>query len=206
MSKTPGENKVWSVITDIIDVVYAGLLWLVCSLPVITMGASSTALYYCIVKAIRRERGRVTASFFSAFKSNFRQSLVFTIIYIVYIFIWLFNSRVTVDMQGLISGLMRFMIVPALIPLPWLFAYISRFENTVGGCIKYTMYLSIKNIAVTLLLLLLLAAASLIGWMIPQLIPLLPGVACLCMSYFIEPVFKRITAEMESSGDQWYNE
>ena len=206
MSKLPGENKVWSVITDIIDVIYAGLLWLICSLPVLTIGASSCALYYSIVKCIRHERGRISASFFSAFRSNFRQSFVFTIIYLLYIAIWYFNSTVTSDMQGLFHGLMSFMIVPALIPLPWLFAYISRFENSMGNCFKFTLYLSIRNIAVTLLLLFLLALTAFIGWMIPQLIPLLPGAVCLFMSYFIEPVFKKITAEMEGSGDQWYNE
>jgi len=206
MKKTPGENRVWSALTDIIDVIYAGLLWFVCSLPVVTLGASSCALYYSVVKCIRHERGKLTASFFSAFRSNFRQCFLFTLIYLVYAGAWYMNLMTTAQMQGFLPVLMKLMIIPALIPLPWLFAYISRFANTMGGCFKYTLYLSVKNFVVTLLLLFLLAAGFAIGWLIPQLIPVLPGLGCLMMSYFIEPVFKKITAEMECSGDQWYNE
>ena len=200
------QNQVWAVIGDIVDVIYAGLLWLICSLPVFTVGASSSALYYAMVKCIRRERGKLTKSFFSAFASNFRQGTLFTLIYAAYILLWYFYCGFTAQMQGIIPGLLRFMIIPALIPLPWLFAYISRFENTFSACFKFTLYLSIKNIGATLMLLAVLLATGVIGWLIPHIIPLLPGVCCLCMSFFIEPVFKKITAGTESGGDQWYNE
>ena len=45
-----------------IDVVWAGMLWIVCSLPIITAGAASQALYYCIVKCVRRQRATLTLS------------------------------------------------------------------------------------------------------------------------------------------------
>ncbi len=200
------QNKVWATVGDIIDVIYAGLLWLLCSLPVFTIGASSCALYYTTVKCIRHERGKITRSFFSAFRSNFRQATLFTLIYLVYILLWYFYCGFTAQMQGIVPGLLRAMIIPALIPLPWLFAYLSRFENTMGICFRYTVYLSVRNAGRTLLLLLVMAAFAAIGWLIPNILPLLPGICCLCMSFFIEPVFRKITAEIESSGDQWYNE
>ena len=62
------------VLSALIDLIWAGLLWLVCSLPLFTIGASSTALYYTVVKSIRHERGRVTSCFFRSFRSNFRQA------------------------------------------------------------------------------------------------------------------------------------
>ena len=54
-----GMEKVWQLIV-------LNVLWLLCSLPVITLGASSAALYYGVVKCIRHERGRLVKSFFSS--------------------------------------------------------------------------------------------------------------------------------------------
>ncbi len=50
------------------------LLWLVCSLPIFTAGASTTALYYASLKIVRGEDSHVTAHFFKAFKENFKQA------------------------------------------------------------------------------------------------------------------------------------
>ena len=53
--------KIGAAITAVIDIVTAGLLWLLCSLPLVTIGAASTALYYSVVKCIRHERGRLVS-------------------------------------------------------------------------------------------------------------------------------------------------
>ena len=45
----------------------------------------------------------------------------------------------------------------------------------------------------------------LIVWLLPQLLPLLPGVFCLLMSFSIEPVFRTLTAE-QGGEDPWYHE
>ena len=46
------------MLTALIDIVWLGLLWLVCSLPVLTLGAASTALYYAMVKSVRHDQRR----------------------------------------------------------------------------------------------------------------------------------------------------
>ena len=51
------------------------LLWIVCSLPVITAGASTTALYYCTLKLHKDGDIRVFHDFFKSFKQNFKQSV-----------------------------------------------------------------------------------------------------------------------------------
>lgn len=99
------------------------------------------------------------------------------------------------------------MFIPMVMPLPWLFAYVSRFENTVRSTISYVYYLCVKNLWRTLALLIMLALAVAVCWVIPAVLPLLPGTVCLSMSYIIEPVFKDITGQMDDGNiDQWYNE
>ena len=43
------ESRLHQVLTAIIDILWLGLLWLLCSLPLVTLGAASTALYYSMI-------------------------------------------------------------------------------------------------------------------------------------------------------------
>ena len=59
---------------------YLNLLWLLCSLPIFTIGASTTALYYASLKIVRDEEANVGAQFFRSFRENFRQATVLWLI------------------------------------------------------------------------------------------------------------------------------
>lgn len=63
-------NPVWKFMGRIADVFFLTLLWTVCSLPVITIGASTTALYYVALKMVRNQEGYIYKSFFKSFREN----------------------------------------------------------------------------------------------------------------------------------------
>ena len=50
------------------------ILWFICSLPIFTIGASTTALYYACLKVIRDEESHAWELFFRSFKENFKQA------------------------------------------------------------------------------------------------------------------------------------
>ena len=83
------ESRLQSVVSALIDMIWAGLLWLVCSLPVLTLGAATTALYYTVVKCVRHDRGRVSRCFFSAFRANFRQATLLWLLLAGYVLVGL---------------------------------------------------------------------------------------------------------------------
>ena len=56
------------------DIVTLHFLWILYSLPIITIGASTTALYYSCMKRIRTGEGYVTQNFRKSFRQNFKQS------------------------------------------------------------------------------------------------------------------------------------
>ncbi len=70
------DNPVWNFIGKLTDLVLLTLLWAVTSLPVVTVGASSTALYYVTMKLAEDKEGSIIRSYFRAFKENFKQSTV----------------------------------------------------------------------------------------------------------------------------------
>jgi len=83
---------------------YLNILWFICSLPIFTIGAATTALYYASLKIIRNEEGNVTKTFFKAFKENFRQSTVIWLIllaiglFLAFDFYVLYNLRLNTAM------------------------------------------------------------------------------------------------------------
>ena len=60
---------------------YLNLLWFLCSIPIVTLGASTTALYYVTLKIARdEEETSLTRMFFRSFRENFRQSTILWLI------------------------------------------------------------------------------------------------------------------------------
>lgn len=209
-----GENRFNSAISGFLELLLLGLVWLAVSLPAVTLGASTTALYYTVVKVVVHERGKLLPTFFRAFKSNFRQSTVIWLILAGY------AALGAADMYALGalgcgrgSGSVLYYIsilyfVPAALTALWVFPYVSRFSVGTGAALKYVWYLLIRNFGRTLLLCLIAGGAAAVCWLIPLISPLLPGVCCFLVSSVIEPVFRAITAEKEDDGnrDKWYNE
>ena len=68
------DNPVWRFIGKLGDLILLNILWIVCSIPVFTIGASTTAVYYVTLKLVRDEGDSTIRSFFHSFKGNFRQA------------------------------------------------------------------------------------------------------------------------------------
>ena len=202
-------SRIGSLLSSLIDLIWAGMLWLFCSLPVITVGASSTALYYTVVKCVRHDRGRVSTCFFHSFRSNFRQATLIWLLCLLYIAVGIGDayafSRMGIREGHFLFYLSRLFFLPVPLLFPWLFAFLSRFENTIGGTFRYSAFLAMRHLGVTLLLAVELVALVLICWMLPIFIPVLPGPFCLLMSLHIEPVFRKMTS-VDNNDDNWYNE
>ena len=203
------ESRLHQVLTAIIDIVWLGLLWLLCSLPVLTLGAASTALYYSMVKCVRHERGRATKAFFYAFRLNFRQATLLWLLCLGALALGAVDayafSRMGVKPGELLYVLSRLLLLPVPLLFPWIFAFLSRFENTVSATLRFALYLAVRHWGKSLLLLLELAGAGLIAWLLPQIAPLLPGALCLLMSFSIEPALHALS-EGQGTAEDWYNE
>ena len=64
------DSGIMRVLSKICDIVCLNVLWLVCSLPIITIGASTTALYTVMLKLVKNEEGYIFKGFLHAFKLN----------------------------------------------------------------------------------------------------------------------------------------
>ena len=71
-------GKFFKTLTKAGDFIILTLLAMVCSIPVITIGASLTAVFYAALKMARDEEGYVWKEFFKSFKQNLKQSIDFS--------------------------------------------------------------------------------------------------------------------------------
>ena len=65
------------------DLIILNLLFIICSLPIVTFGAAYSAKYYVAMKKVRGEDSGTIVPFFKAFKRNFKQSTVVWLIMLI---------------------------------------------------------------------------------------------------------------------------
>ncbi|MGN1184899.1 MAG: DUF624 domain-containing protein, partial [Oliverpabstia sp.] len=68
------DNKFFTFMGKVADLMILNLLCIVCCLPIVTAGASITALYYVTLKIARNEETYIARGFFHSFKENFKQA------------------------------------------------------------------------------------------------------------------------------------
>lgn len=175
------DNPVWRFIGKFFDVLILNILWVVCSIPIVTMGASTTAVYYVTLKLVRDEEGSTIKSFFKSFKENFKQSTIIWLIMLaagaiigfdLYFFMMLQteNSMLRTVMLALFIG---FAIVYLGISL-FVFPLQSRFYNPVGKTLFNAFFMSVRHFFLTLGMLAIdIALPALAFLVLPLLQPLL---------------------------------
>ena len=69
------DNKFFTVMGRVADLIMLNVVFLICCLPIVTIGASLTALHYVTLKMTRNEESYIIRSFFKSFKQNFNRQL-----------------------------------------------------------------------------------------------------------------------------------
>ena len=150
----------WRFVNRALDVLLLNLLWIVFSLPVITIGASTCAAFYVTMKMVDEEEGYVARMFVKAFKENFKQGTL----------MWLFTAPcIYADYliwQLVIKGdginfivIVGAILYTAIIALVILYSYplIARYKNSLRNIIKNAFGVSMLYFKRTLFLLFLVA-------------------------------------------------
>lgn len=163
------------------DMMLLNALWVICSLPVFTVGPATCALFSVMLKAARDEDCGTIRSFFAGFKNNFRQGFILGLIVLAGIVIIYVDARFALTFEGsmktlylLLSGVLAAIL---LVFISYTFALTARFENTLRGCIKNAFLLAFLCPGKTVLMWVILAFPA-------ALFLLLPGNTVLSLGIF----------------------
>ena len=141
-------GKFFKTLTKAGDFIILTLLAMVCSIPVITIGASLTAVFYAALKMARDEEGYVWKEFFKSFKQNLKQSILIELILAAFAAILLVDINVcakwAADGGGTLVQLLMFAAIGILIVLAavvlYVFPVLAKFDNTVFATIMIATY------------------------------------------------------------------
>ena len=149
------DGKFVKVLNRIADLVGLNLLAILFCIPIITIGASITAVYGCIFRIQEKREGYLTKDFWKLFKECFRSS---TIIYLVGVAV---VAMLYLDYQIFATDsrldILQVLVVAGGILVAEIFTYAfpmeSYFENSLKATVKNALLLGKSNIPYTLLML-----------------------------------------------------
>lgn len=134
------DNVIHIFLNKLGDIIVANLLFLVCCIPIITIGPALTALYHCMLRTVKGNNNGTTKTFFRAFKENFRQSLIVWLGLLAVGFILFLNIRFLQNTASVVNkplfyvslGIAGLVIILAL----YIFPVIAAFANTTVNLLK----------------------------------------------------------------------
>lgn len=152
------EGKVMQFFTKIAYSAYLNILWFICCLPIVTVGASTTALFYVTLKVAKDEEGNITKAFFRSFKQNFKKATIIWLILLVVGLVlgldgYVFYHMHYENMFWTIGTAIFFVALGAYaIILMYIFPLLARFENTVKAMFLNSIMLGMRFLLCTVVM------------------------------------------------------
>lgn len=201
------DNLFFRFMAVVFDLIQLNLLTLVCCLPIVTAGASLTAMHTVLWRMIRREETYITREFFAAFKRNFKQATLVWVGLLLAVVVMVVDAMVAIQIGGAMRlAMIAFLVIigVALVSFAqWYFPMLSRYENTVGGHMRNAVALAVGCFPRTLCMLVILVAFAVVYmqyfvYVIPFMIILGISLPQYCCAWLYNPVFQRLDGDVDA--------
>lgn len=167
------DNPVLRFFGRVFDIAYLNILCVVCSIPVITIGPSVTALYYCLLKIARKQDSSITRMFFDSLKMNLKQGILMTLIFAGLAAILVVDIQMCNNMTGenaeYLKTFLYVVFAVAMVMASYAFPVLAQFDNTTVNILKYSLLLAIYNFGYTILIVLLNVVPIVVFVLLPEL-------------------------------------
>lgn len=143
------------------DLIILNLLCIVCCIPIVTAGASITAMFYVTLKMVRNEESYIVRSFFKSFKQNLKQSVIINLIMLLAAVLLFFDLQIVRQLnstmgQVLIVVFMAFGLIYLMIFM-YIYPVLSKFYNTIKNTFVNAFLMAIRHLPYTILMILISA-------------------------------------------------
>ncbi len=196
------ESAFYKFISRLWDVIVLNFMWLLFSLPIVTIGASTVAAFTVALKMVDDEEGYIAKSFLKAFKDNIKQGMILGLItlaaaYMVYLNFELFYAVEANPLPLLMMAIIA--LVVFIFSLLYAYPLVARYENSLVKSLKNSFDISVRYIVRTLILIFIIAlelflicfntTTMLVGLMIG------PAFIIFTIAAFAKRVFQKIEKE-----------
>lgn len=191
------------------ELILVNIAFILCCVPIVTIGSSLTSFYYAVMKSIRRERGNPLGEFFSSMKRTLKKGCLLTLellawVVVLYLGITGTEAAGNKHLEAVYIGLAA---VSACVAV-YLFPVLSRFEMKLSGIWKLSLVMAIRFLPVTIVV---IAGTALVGWLLFFYLPIpcmlvVPGCWCLAVTFLMEKALLAYMPKAEDGDDAWYYE
>lgn len=170
------DSPVMRVVSRVADLIILNWLFILCSLPVVTAGASLTALHKVVLQLLRGEEGPLIRGFLAAFRDNFRKATAMWLLLLALAAVLVVDLVVggRILPQPLWMAVLASMVLLAvlgLMVLLYAFPLQARYENPVGRTLKNAVLLAILHLPETLLMAAIYLAVPVAVYSFPNTLP-----------------------------------
>lgn len=146
------DGPIWRFLSMLGDMIILHVLWLLCCIPIITIGPATAAAHYVAMKLVRDEGRSVIGMFVHSFRKNFRQGImlgvIFTLVGIVLgtdFYLCMYVLEESSLFQFVMLAALGFLTILYLIVMIYLWAVLAFFENTTRQTVVNAFLLAIAN-------------------------------------------------------------
>jgi len=200
------DSPVMRFLSRVADLIILNLLVLITIIPIITVGASFSALHYVLIKMVKNEENYIFKMYFKAFKENFKKATLLWLIMLAIILVFVFDFYI-MAYSGMVFpwvfvvGVFAVAVILFMAGM-YVFPLQARFENSVGRTLRNSFLIMILNLPKSVLMLLAYAVPVLLfllsSYAVPFLIMFGISVPSLGAVYLYRKVFARFEPEAEA--------
>ncbi|MCI8658811.1 MAG: DUF624 domain-containing protein [Lachnospiraceae bacterium] len=195
------ENRFWSFMEKLMNLCVAGLLWFLFSLPLITVGAATTALFGYTLKLARNEEGYLWKGFWKGFKENFVTSTLLWLGVVgagVFLGVDLFACQF-LPMGGAVRWgartLLASLIFVYFLTIIYLFPLVAAFRISLKKAVRDALLMGVGNLYVSVTVLVIYGIFGVVTWFFPVLFMVWFALAAYFSSHLLYSVFMRYLPE-----------
>lgn len=205
------DGFLYRAMNKLVDALGLSLLWLITSLPLVTIGASTAALYYTTHNVIRYDRGRVWSSYWKSFFGNFKQATPLWLLLVAFAYILGVNAYSTY-MIYTAGNVSKWIFLVVLVPLAlitmwaiYLFPLMARFQSTVRSLMKNSLLIAFRNIHWTILLMGMFVGSVYLVLVVPFAFVYIPEAYMFMSGWILEPIFQKYMTPEDLAKEQERN-
>lgn len=150
------DNKFFTVMGRVADLIMLNVVCLICCLPIVTIGASLTALHYVTLKMARNEESYIIRSFFKSFKQNFKQATIINLIMLAVAAVLYMDLNIVPGLGGTMSQVLYVLFIAFGIIYLMVFLYIypvlAKFYNSIKNTFRNAFLMAIRHLPYTILM------------------------------------------------------
>lgn len=208
------ESPIFVFLSRMADLMILNVVFLITCIPIVTIGAAWSSLYYVTLKMVRNEESYIVRSYFKSFKQNFKQSTLMWIIVLILGFLLYMDLRIMTVMESSAgSNVIRIGIymlgLVGIFVLQYLFPLVAKFFNSTKNMFRNAFLMAIRHLPQTVVMAVISAGSVILtflnGWTLTYglLIWIMVGFALVAManSWFLVRIFDNYVPKEEESSD-----